>query len=481
MRFKKLLLTAFTLILLVGSLSAVDSFQASTSPLDLIKSRIKVVQLSERVIVLTGNLLPGGGYNIAINSDRGLVIVDTGGSPGIASLLREIIQKEFGQEKFAYVIHTHGHGDHVNGNQVFPEAQVVAHENAVKNFTRYSDPKLLEEMAESCRKQAKNYREKLKSLDSDSEDYEITERRIAINEQIVIDIEKGVHIQFPDITFSDRMNLDMGDLTLKMYYLKNYHSDSDILIHIPEEGILLHGDTLSRAGLPGTNSFLSSVDIPGWIKVLDRILTDGAGVKHAARGHSYIMTGEEIATRRDYIKQIWNAVINANSEGLTPDDILPKLPLENYEFLIRQYQRKPEELKNQHERVVIGFWRQLQDKEFAAEILMDAYLGSSLDSAIEIYKGMFPNRDKYYFDENMVNSFAQMLLSEGDAGKAVELLKVHSIIFSESARVHSLLGDALMADGKRDEAIKAYTKAISINPTSKAIKDKLEKAKILKK
>jgi hypothetical protein len=117
--------------------------------------------------------------------------------------------------------------------------------------------------------------------------YESSEtlRRAAINEQIAVDIAQGLHVQFPDITFNDRMNLDMGDLTLKLYYFKNYHSDNDILIHIPEEGILLHGDTLSRSSLPGTNSFLSSVDIPGWIKVLDQILMDGAGVKHAVRGH----------------------------------------------------------------------------------------------------------------------------------------------------------------------------------------------------
>ncbi len=265
MKFVKLLSAICMLILLTGSPFAAALQQDGTSPLDIIKSRITVVPLSERVIVLTGNLLPAGGYVIAINSEKGLVVVDTGGSPGIASVMREIIQKEFGREKFAYVIHTHGHGDHTNGNQAFPEAQIVAHEQSVKSFSRYSNPQILEEMAASCRKQADNYKERLKSLKADSEDYEITERRIAILEQIVIDIGQGVHVQAPDITFSDKMNLHMGNLTLKMYYFNNYHSTNDILIHIPEEGILLLGDTLSRSVLPGTNSYLSSADIPEWI------------------------------------------------------------------------------------------------------------------------------------------------------------------------------------------------------------------------
>lgn len=481
MRFTKMFLTMCMLIFLVGFLSVTFSFQDSSSPLDLIKSRIKVVPLSDRVIVLTGNLLPAGGYITAINSDRGLIVVDTGGSPGIASIMREIIQKEFGREKFAYVIHTHGHGDHVGGNQAFSEALVVAHENSVKSFKRFSEPHLLEQMAAACRKNAKDYRKRMQSLDVDSEEYEITERRAAIVEQIVIDIEQGVHVKIPDITFNDRMNLDMKDLTLKMYHLKNYHSDNDILIHIPEEGILLIGDTLSRSVLPGTNSFLSSVDIPEWIQTLDQILLDGAGVKHAVRGHSYIMTGEEIKARRDYLKQVWNSVVKANSEGLTPDDILPKLPLENYEYLTHQFKRKPEELKSQHERIITGFWRQLQDKEFATEILMKVHIESGLDAAVEKYMSLVSEKEKYYFDENIISNFVRGLLREGATGKAMELLKIHVVMFPDSARVHSLFGDALLAEGKKEEAIKAYIKALSLNPNDKGIQDKLEKAKATKK
>ena len=139
MSYAKKFLIIFVLIFFVALLTAADVFQGVTDPLDLMRSRIKVEKLSDRVIVLTGNLLPGGGYVIAINSDKGIVVVDTGGSPGIASVMREIIQKEFDRNKFAYVIHTHGHGDHVNGNQAFNDALIVAHENSVKNFTNGRD------------------------------------------------------------------------------------------------------------------------------------------------------------------------------------------------------------------------------------------------------------------------------------------------------------------------------------------------------
>jgi glyoxylase-like metal-dependent hydrolase (beta-lactamase superfamily II) len=481
MKCKKSIFAICAVFLSVGIFAAAKASQNSSSPLDIIKSRIKVVSLSDNVIVLTGNLLPGGGYVIAINSDRGIAVVDTGGSPGIAALMREIIEGEFGGEKFTHVIHTHGHGDHTNGNQAFSEAVVVAHENSVKSFRRYSEPHLLEQMASSCIKQAENFRKRLKSLDPDSEDYEITELRAAINEQIAIDIEQGLHVQLPEITFSGRMSLDMGNLTLKMYYLKNYHSDNDILIHIPEEGILLLGDTLSRSVLPGTNSFLSSVDIPRWLNALDQILQDGAGVEHAVRGHSYIMTGEEIVARRDYIKQVWDAVTQANSEGLTPDEIIPKLPMEDFGYLIQQYQRKPEELKNYHERIITGFWRQLQNKAFATEILLESQIESGLEAAIEKYKSLASQKEKYYFDESIVNAFAQGLLRSGETLKAQGLLKVHVSVFPDSAQAHSLLGDVLMTDGKIEEAIDAYEKAHSLAPSDNVIKGKLEKAKASKK
>jgi glyoxylase-like metal-dependent hydrolase (beta-lactamase superfamily II) len=80
-----------------------------------------VRQLHPKAIVVGS----GGTYGdtvIAFNSEKGLVVVDTGVSTTLTTAYRARIEEVFGRDDFAYVINTHYHYDHTVGNPVFPEA-----------------------------------------------------------------------------------------------------------------------------------------------------------------------------------------------------------------------------------------------------------------------------------------------------------------------------------------------------------------------
>ncbi|MFC1726618.1 MBL fold metallo-hydrolase, partial [candidate division KSB1 bacterium] len=70
----------------------------------------------------------------AVNTEKGIVIIDSGMSPSLSAKYRLIIEKEFGRSDFKYVINTHHDDDHINGNQVFTEAEIIAHQNAAKRM-----------------------------------------------------------------------------------------------------------------------------------------------------------------------------------------------------------------------------------------------------------------------------------------------------------------------------------------------------------
>ena len=89
--------------------------------------QVQVERLSDRTAVFK---VEGGNANVvALKSRKGIVVIDTEGSPALARLLRKKIAEVFGSESFAYVINTHSHGDHTFGNQIFAEAVIVGHEN----------------------------------------------------------------------------------------------------------------------------------------------------------------------------------------------------------------------------------------------------------------------------------------------------------------------------------------------------------------
>ena len=73
-----------------------------------------------------------------------------------------------------------------------------------------------------------------------------------------------VHLMPPDITFSSRLDLDLGDVTLELHHLPGHTRDS-IVGWIPDWGILLGGDSIETP-LPVVNSARL---VAGWLAWLE--------------------------------------------------------------------------------------------------------------------------------------------------------------------------------------------------------------------
>src|SRR3954453_18025894 len=68
-----------------------------------------------------------GSNNVAIVGDRDVLVVDTGTSPAAARAFIEDL-KLVTTKPIRYVVNTHFHYDHTNGNQVYAgKADIIAH------------------------------------------------------------------------------------------------------------------------------------------------------------------------------------------------------------------------------------------------------------------------------------------------------------------------------------------------------------------
>ena len=94
-------------IILISGLPAL----AQTEELELINS----YRLSDRILIVgTGEMQMD--MVAAVNTEKGIVIIDSGMSTSLTAKHKAIIEKEFGRSDFKYVINTHHHDDHINGN-----------------------------------------------------------------------------------------------------------------------------------------------------------------------------------------------------------------------------------------------------------------------------------------------------------------------------------------------------------------------------
>lgn len=307
---------------MLASLVAIAiSIAAISPPTDEIP--VDVTRLSEKVIVLR----VGKNYitNVtALSTSKGIVVIDTNNIPSLAEKLRRIIERELNRSDFACVINTHGHWDHTNGNQVFTDTTIVGHENCVPAMREFE--KGLADVIKRRKQRIEILEAELTELETDSDQGKWLADLIAEQKKLIPELQGGLVITPPILTFNDRLTLFLGDMTLNLIYSSGkVHTDSDILIQVPEEGLLFVGDLMAKKWLP----YISSTsDIPKWLKLLDRILSDGSEIKHVVTGHHELMTAEDVLADSDYIRAVWDGVATARKEGKSLEETKSLLSFE---------------------------------------------------------------------------------------------------------------------------------------------------------
>jgi cyclase len=274
-----------------GSWAITEKHDNSIQQLD---SLIEKVKLTDKSIIIRM------GYDAvaAIETQKGIVVIDAGISKGLTAKYRRIIENEFKNNHFAYLINTHGHPDHTGGNNVFNDVAIIGHENCPDEILyNRKDPGKVES---SLKKQVNYYDNELQSFVMGTSEWnnafcQKTRYEYAYNELL-----DKVPLTIPTIIFNDIYNINMGDETFSLMYFGKAHSTSDILIHIPNEKILIVGDLFSKYGRPGFtieyNQYLER-----WLKALEWIEDRWVDIDIVIDGHGQILSKEDLSAFRDRI------------------------------------------------------------------------------------------------------------------------------------------------------------------------------------
>lgn len=186
-----------------------------------------------------------------------------------------------------YVVNTHGHLDHAFGNCVFTGigATVIAHE---------ADRELLEKKGDATLKNAGAFG--------------LTPQQM-----------EGTVIALPTITFSDRMQIDLGGEKVELIRVAPSHTEGSLIVYLPAEKVLFSGDVLFTDFHP----FLADGDLGGWIKTLDAILA--MNVEKVVPGHGPLSTKKDVKEMREYITLFDATAKNAAAKGESAEAIAAEL------------------------------------------------------------------------------------------------------------------------------------------------------------
>ncbi|WP_230935528.1 serine hydrolase [Psychroserpens luteolus] len=88
-----------------------------------------------------------------------------------------------------------------------------------------------------------------------------------------------------------------------------------------------------------------------------------------------------------------------------------------------------------------------------------------IDNLASTYNDLKLNHaDAYNFSENILNRFGYYYMGKKETTKALAIFKLNVDQFPESSNVYDSYGEALLANGNKEEAIINYKKSVELNP-----------------
>jgi cyclase len=291
-------LIVFLLCDLLFSFSGCGSRRNTLSSLDSQKadSLLKVQKVNDRTVIVNF------GYDAvtAIKTEQGIVLIDAGISTVLTAKYRKTIENTFLQDDYIYVINTHGHPDHIGGNSIFSDAKVVGHENCRKEISeRFANP---EKTMMSLSKIVEDYDQKLQQVVPNTSEWDDIFTQKIRYLSAYFDVKNNISVKLPDTVFSDSMKLSLGDTAFEMICFGKFHSNSDILIYVPEHRMIFTGDLFSKYGRPGINDS-SITDAVKCMRAISWIENRMNNIEKVIDGHGQILSIDDL---KDFTNNILN-------------------------------------------------------------------------------------------------------------------------------------------------------------------------------
>ena len=286
---KKISALIITILICIHSFSGCSSNQIYQNKIESRKvdSLIKVQKVNDRTVMVNF------GYDAvtAIKTTHGIVLVDAGISTVLTDKYRKTIEDVFHQDNYLYVINTHGHHDHIAGNGIFPQAKVIGHENFQNDISeRWTNP---DKSTMNLSKIVEDYAQQLRlSMPNTTEWNDIFAQKTRYMSALW-DVKNHVSVKLPDITFSDSLKVELGDTTIEMIYFGRFHSNSDILIYVPEIQALFIGDLFSKYGRPSMSNSLITDEIR-WMQSIKWIKKRTNNIETIIDGHGQILAIDDV-------------------------------------------------------------------------------------------------------------------------------------------------------------------------------------------
>ena len=210
-------------------------------------------------------------YSVVLVTSEGVIVTDPINKEA-AQWLKDEIAERF-NKPIKYLILSHDHADHSAGGEVFDAPIVVAHTNAKADIIGEKRPTAV-----------------------------------------------------PNITFSDRMTIELGGKTVELSYLGLSHSDNMVVMNFPEQRVLFAVDFIPIKSLPWKT--LTDSYIPEWIDAVKKV--EAMDFDILMPGHGKPGNKADVTALREFMEELYAAVLSGLREGQSLEQLKQNISLSKY-------------------------------------------------------------------------------------------------------------------------------------------------------
>jgi glyoxylase-like metal-dependent hydrolase (beta-lactamase superfamily II) len=258
--------------------------------------------------------------------EDGVLVVDTQTAPPAARAVIAEIRKLTGKP-VRWVVNTHWHGDHVQGNaayrEAFPGVKFLAHANTRTDIEGRAKPALQEDL-DGIAAWLERAKKALETGEADGQ--KLTE---AQKEQVRGRVERRTaHLAklrevsefvLPEETFTEGVTLRRGKEVRLVHYAG--HTRGDVALFLPAERVLITGDLLDDLPFTGHGSPRALVET---LRALEKLEFDTL-----IPGHGKVRQGADAREHLRKVAELFDSIVQqtaaAASEGLSVDDAKKKV------------------------------------------------------------------------------------------------------------------------------------------------------------
>ncbi len=261
-----------------------------------------------------------------VNSNAGIVeledavlVVDTHSKPSAARAVLAAI-RELTPKPVRYVVNTHFHWDHWQGNEAYlaayPGVDVIA-SAATREALRHRGPKRLQDQLRGVPAEIARLRAELAAATTPAERARL---QATLREaEAYLEELRGLRPALPTVAFESAMQLMRGDREIQLLYLGRAHTEGDVFVYLPREGVVMTGDAVN-----GWTPFMGDGYPEDWIRTLGRL----AQLDFATMilGHGEPAGRDWLQLFRGYLEDLVAAVRREAAAGATLDEVQVRVP-----------------------------------------------------------------------------------------------------------------------------------------------------------